>query len=152
MFQKQRYFLLSFLFFVSIVGMAAPIDSSYAKQIATRFLQHTLGSDCPELTRCHLTDTFSSYIFNFDNGFVIVAKDDSSSPIMGYSNESSFQEDAMPPLLQKSLQNRRTADVRTDVSEARKHWQTLASVPGATACNRSLQLLSRRDLLHAPHA
>lgn len=132
MFQKQRYFLLSFLFFVSIVGMAAPIDSSYAKQIATRFLQHTLGSDCPELNRCHLTDTFSSYIFNFDNGFVIVAKDNSSSPIMGYSNESSFQEDAMPPLLQKSLQNRRTADVRTDVAEARKHWQTLASENATT--------------------
>lgn len=128
MFKKQRYFLLSLLFFVSLMGTAAPIDSTYAKQIATRFLQHALNTSCPELTCSHLTNTPSSYyIFNFDNGFVIVAGDDKYSPILGYSNESSFHNDEITLLLQNSLQNRRTADVRANAADTRQHWQTLAS-------------------------
>lgn len=133
MFKSQRCFLLVFLLILVVTGTASPIDSSYAKQIATHFLQRTQGSVCLELTSLHLnSDNPSSYyIFNYDRGFIIVAGDDSQSPILGYSTETHFQENNLPPLLKKTLQVQprpsRRSENGTDFSEVHPLWQTLAS-------------------------
>ena len=43
--------------------------------------------------------TGAFYVFNADNGFVIIAGDDAYRPVIGYSNESSFDAANIPPAL-----------------------------------------------------
>ncbi|MCQ2264515.1 MAG: thiol protease/hemagglutinin PrtT [Bacteroidales bacterium] len=133
MFKSKRCFLLVFLIFLAVTGAASPIDSSYAKRIASRFLQQTRGSVCPELTYLHLhpDNPSSYYIFNYDNGFIIVAGDNNQSPILGYSTETHFQENNLPLLLKKTLQvqprQSRSTENNIENPDAHLLWQTLES-------------------------
>ncbi len=132
--KTQRYFLLTLLFLFSAAGMASPVDSNYAKQIASHFLQCVLKSSSPEL-HCLPTETGTPspyYIFNFDNGFVIVSGDDRRLPILGYSTSAPFQKNEIPLPLKATLQNqprqsRNPENPYGNSNKIHQHWQTLVS-------------------------
>ena len=78
---------------------AAPVDSSVAKKVASNFYNYELAGRNADSETPHLawvgTDEQKSgivcfYVFNFDNGFVIVSAEDKVSPILAFSQEAPF--------------------------------------------------------------
>lgn len=63
-------------------------------------------------------DSFKSlFVFNLDDGFIIISADDSSAPILGYSLTNRFETDNIPPQLrwwldEYSLQIQKNADCK----------------------------------------
>ena len=82
---------------------AKPVDASKAQRLGLNFVQHKAmfaKNDVQNLTLVHTFRTDSgmagAYVFNFDGGFVIVAANDLSSPILGYSDQGNFDYDTAP--------------------------------------------------------
>ena len=82
---------------------AKPVDVGTAQRLGLNFIQHKAmfaKSDIYDLDLAYTyradNGTATMYVFNFDGGFVIVAADDSSSPILGYSNQGNFDLDNAP--------------------------------------------------------
>ena len=76
---------------------AKPVDPAKAHRLGLNFVKHkAMFAKNPvhdmQLAYTHYADNgmATMYVFNFDGGYVIVAADDSSSPILGYSDEGSF--------------------------------------------------------------
>ena len=109
------------LLIISTVTFAKQVDEQTAKQVGQAFLSGTSGTkiqkslDNLELVykvgttnssgsdnHKKLDQTTYFYVFNAGtNGFVIVAGDDNVSPILGYSNESTFDPNNIPPNARK---------------------------------------------------
>lgn len=89
---------------------ANPVDVNTAKSVGQKFVQNKF-----ELTRSanlELVYTFtveneaSLYVFNVDNdGFVVVSADDSFRPIVGYSDDGTFDYDNIAPAMNYYLTN-----------------------------------------------
>ncbi len=82
---------------------AKPVDVTKAQRLGLNFVQHKAmfaKNDVQSLTLAHTFRTESgmtgAYVFNFDGGFVIVAANDLSSPILGYSDQGNFDYDTAP--------------------------------------------------------
>ena len=88
---------------------------AYGKQLTPNEALIRAIDVCPDLkTRAFITstepdltvvsphnDSFNSlFVFNIENGFMIVSADDSSVPLLGYSNTNNFDVDNIPPQLQ----------------------------------------------------
>lgn len=109
----RRLFVILSLF-VAIVAMAGPVDKKQAMQEAAAFLKdHPLTVDnkadgqAQTAEAVRLTDVSATlpmgekapfYIINIGDqqGFVIVSGDDRTNPILGYSDEGSFDAKRMP--------------------------------------------------------
>lgn len=82
--------------------VAAPIDKATALQSATAFMKQkgwNVGKQprmAPRKTPTQTTGNDYVYLFNSDNGFVIVSGDDQTEPILGYVEGIQFNEDEMP--------------------------------------------------------
>ncbi len=79
---------------------AKPIDSSLAYSAAQKFatVQLAVERANPELVYTAAEGAF--YVFNVgDHGFVIISGDDAHRPVIGYSDESSFDASNIPPAL-----------------------------------------------------
>ena len=82
---------------------ANPVDVTKAQRLGLNFVQHkdmfakNAVQDL-QLAYIHHADNgmATMYVFNFDGGYVIVSADDSSSPILGYSNEGQFDYASAP--------------------------------------------------------
>ena len=109
---------------VSLATWANPIDVETAQSIAADFFKSTSSQACaskrlhrpntkvdmqlvyePTMSTRTTHEAAEYYVFAPADsvGFVIVAGDDEVKPIVGYSFESSFSEDFMPPALEKLL-------------------------------------------------
>ncbi len=82
---------------------AKPVDVAKAQRLGLSFVQHKAmfakkAVQDMQLAYIHHADNGMStmYVFNFDGGYVIVSADDSSSPILGYSNEGNFAYETAP--------------------------------------------------------
>ena len=82
---------------------AKPVDMGTAQRLGRIFIQHKAmfakyAANELDLAYTYRADdgTATMYVFNFDGGFVIVAADDSSSPILGYSDRGSFDFETAP--------------------------------------------------------
>lgn len=113
--------LLVLLFYVSLNSFAAHVELSDAQKVALNFIKQNsktiqLISDS-DLTLIHsekytmLGNDFASsnltyyYVFNVGtSGFIIVAGDDASLPILAYSNESAFTLSSLPASTKKWLE------------------------------------------------
>ena len=94
------FFILSFTLF------SAPVDPTTAAKVATDFYrQQTISKSLlkqqtiPELLDVTAQTPYQHmYVFNAegDNGFVLVAGDDRSIPVLGYSDEGRFDYDNLP--------------------------------------------------------
>lgn len=82
---------------------AKPVDQETAKAVAVKFMK---TSDV-RLSTVYRTDksipTF--YVFNTNDGFVIVAADDCETPIIGYSHEGIFDPENVPVQMEDYLQD-----------------------------------------------
>ena len=82
---------------------AKPVDMGRAQRLGLNFIQHKAQFSKNAVQSLDLAYTFraengmaTAYAFNFDGGFVIVAADDVSSPIIGYSDQGNFDYSTAP--------------------------------------------------------
>jgi len=103
---KKLTIALTLLFSVNL-AFSNPIDTTTAKIIAVNFWkQNTELNRVPDFVCEPMAPTFTGfYILNStqEGGFVIVSADDRVQPILGYSEESSFDVTNMPPNLRDWL-------------------------------------------------
>ena len=85
-----------------VVGqlIASPVDVNTARQLGTKYVQSHSARQVAELTLAYTEMTESGnpavYVFNFDNGFVLVSADDVARPILSFSDEESVDPNNMP--------------------------------------------------------
>lgn len=113
----MRKLKLSFLFCLSIFCVhlcAAPVDITTAGKVAANFYRQmnpNSKSATPTLATTwqkpsSTKDLFNCfYIFNVDNGFVIVSGDDRAKPILAFSTEGNFDIQQIPESMQGLLQD-----------------------------------------------
>ncbi len=105
---RHRYLPIFITFLlVSLFAEAKEVDFAKAENIARLFHTYLYQSDASHQSiTCELTYTGKPltrsstsvpyYVFNFDAGFVIVAGDDLSTPILAYSPSQRFVSENMP--------------------------------------------------------
>ena len=100
--RKKTLVILALLLGITTL-QAKPVDVAKAQRLGLNFVQHkalfakNMVQDL-QLAYTHHADNGMAtlYIFNFDGGYVIVAADDSSSPILGYSDQGNFTYENAP--------------------------------------------------------
>ena len=102
----MKRFVLSFVFIVGIMmpSFSKPVDSSLAALAASKFAKQHFSVERQEMTLV-MTGLYDAYyIFTAaDRGFVIIAADDAYRPVIGYSDESVFDVNDIPPALMDYL-------------------------------------------------
>ena len=97
----KKLFLFVFVLIISTMALQAkPIDRNLALTAAEKFAatQFAIERTAPELVYTGQNEAF--YVFNLgDHSFVIIAGDDAHRPVIGYSDESSFDAGNIPPAL-----------------------------------------------------
>ena len=95
-----------FTFFAGILVAVAtawghPVDLGSARAVGARFLN---SSDLQFVKSYNLADgTAAFYVFNAENGFVIVSAENSTTPILAYSKAGRFEERCIPSQMQGYL-------------------------------------------------
>lgn len=100
----KKNLLFVFAFLLGVTAMQAkPIDVAQAQRLGLNFVQHKAffaKNNVLDLELAYTMRTESglttAYVFNFNGGFVIVAADDTSSPILGYSKHGIFNHETAP--------------------------------------------------------
>lgn len=81
-------------------AFAAPVHLDRAQNLGMKYVQHSLGIKSADLTLAYTKTSDSGvdalYVFNFGQGYVIVAADDRAFPILGYCDDAEFNPDNMP--------------------------------------------------------
>ena len=97
----KKCFLSIFVLAVTMMALQAkPIDRSLAMTAAQKFAtaQFAIERATPQLVYTGQEEAF--FVFNVgDHAFVIIAGDDAHRPVIGYSDESSFNASDIPPAL-----------------------------------------------------
>lgn len=137
---KFRIGLLLCLLFLCTHISAATVDSATAKIVAQNFYMSKFGKGLSQPSTITLSTSWKSvqhatsdtivcfYIFNIDNGFVIVSGDDKIYPILAFSDETSFNSTALPEnltFLMKEYAREILAVIEnpyTDNSETKSLW------------------------------
>lgn len=100
----MRRFLLTVVALLVFAGQmfAAPVDVMTAKRLGVKYLKNNVAS-AKSITDVDHVYTVSGgngvpslYVFNYENGYVIVAADDRAYPILAYSEESIFDVNHLP--------------------------------------------------------
>ena len=81
-------------------AFASPVDVNRAKSLGQKYVQQTLGMKTADLSLAY-TKTCESgmdalYVFNYENGYVVVAADDRAYPILGYCTDAAFDVNNIP--------------------------------------------------------
>ena len=99
----KKLFLFLFILFAGIFIYAKPVSFEYARIIAEKWYKHYNGNHTNDFTIKDATETkydgittYYTFVFN-SGGFVMIAADDASVPILGYSAESIFDKNNIPP-------------------------------------------------------
>jgi PKD repeat protein len=114
---------------------ASPVTMESAQQVAVNFYKHyAVGA-----TNCTVVDEYTGqyngmttyYVFIFKSGgFVMVAADDASTPILGYSTKNTFDKNNIPPNAQAwfdEYSKRISAIVSANVGNSKtiKEWKNI---------------------------
>ena len=97
---KRFLFTLMALVAGLMAAQANPVDPSMAQTAASKFFVSggvELRGGTAEMAYAEPNGAF--YVFNGANGFVIIAGDDAYRPVIGYSDESTFDAGNIPPAL-----------------------------------------------------
>ena len=100
----RRISLLCIAFFgLFLSTTACPVDLQTAQFVAVKFM----GASNAQLISTYRTNksTAAFYVFNTEDGFVIVSADDCEKPIIGYSHEGRFDPNNVPVQMEDYLQN-----------------------------------------------
>lgn len=145
----KNLLLIGLIILSGYISQASPVDAVTAGKVAGNFLK-IKSSQFPayapsslkvkEVLRLKENGTMA-YAVNFINGgFVIVAADDASQPVLGYSYEGSFSETNIPTVVAEWMNYYYTQlqDIKTNnisaTPEIREAWNQLISdepVPAA---------------------
>ena len=84
-------------------AMAHPVDQETAKDIAVKFM----GTNNVRLSTTYSIgdDVAAFYVFNTEDGFVIVSANDCETPIIGYSHEGRFDPNNVPVQMEDYLRD-----------------------------------------------
>lgn len=97
----MRNIFFSLMLLAATVVAANPVSKTTAMQVATNYFQQKTGTKAPiTLTECSATAGLEEmYLFvrQDSEGFVIVAMDDVAWPILGFSDEDSFDPTNVSP-------------------------------------------------------
>lgn len=81
-------------------AIASPVGVEQARQLGMKYLQSNATKHVANLSLSYTEMTESGtpalYVFSFDEGFVVVAADNVSQPILGYGDEGSFDPNDIP--------------------------------------------------------
>ena len=79
---------------------AAPVDENQARSCGRKFVFNSMGQKSAELSLAYTgvseKGTNAFYVFNFNQGYVVVAADDRAYPILGYSPSRPFNANNIP--------------------------------------------------------
>ncbi len=131
--------------------VASPVDVNRAQRLGQKYLQSNYAKQVSTLSLAYTEMTESGqpavYVFNADNAFVIVSADDAALPILGSSEEHSFNANDLPDGLaymlrhyarqiQYAIENNLEADAETAEQWAKveregllKGGRSVAAVP-----------------------
>lgn len=100
---RKNLLLIVALLLGIITLQARPVDVAKAQRLGLNFVQHKAmfaknNVQDMQLAYTHYADNgmATMYVFNFNGGYVIVAADNTSSPILGYSDEGNFAYETAP--------------------------------------------------------
>ena len=100
--KKNLLVILALLLGIATL-QAKPVDVAKAQRLGLNFVQHKAmfaksAVQDLQLAYTHYADNSMAtmYVFNFNGGYVIVSADDSSSPILGYSDQGNFTYENAP--------------------------------------------------------
>ena len=100
----KRISLLCIAFFgLFLSTIAHPVTLQTAQSVAAKFT----GTSDVQLVSTYRTDKSAAafYVFNTEDGFVIVSADDCETPIIGYSHEGRFDPNDIPMQMEAYLQD-----------------------------------------------
>ncbi len=139
---KKRILIITLLIFSANI-FAHPIDLQTALKVANNYFSTqlnqsqnlTLVYECKSQARNTVGNTEKNvvyyYIFNSDNGFIIVSGDDAVYPILGYSTEGKFESNKQPANIKKWLENYKqqiryviTHDIQA-TTEIKNQWNNI---------------------------
>ena len=109
---KHRFITLMLLLLgATFAAEANPVDMKTAREIGLKFLNANTKAPLRNADELQWVTTYNTnrgdaafYVFNTQDGFVIVSADDCTTPILGYSNEGHFDMENIPIQLQEYLQ------------------------------------------------
>ncbi len=92
---KKLLLSLALLLWSCQVAASKPVDETSARRIASNFYGHVSGKTVYAVTLAYVERTsehavYYAFTINKNEGFVLVAADDRSVPILGYSTTSAF--------------------------------------------------------------
>ena len=90
----KRIFIFVLLLAISFPMLAERVDQQKAQKVAETVLQDK------QLTSVSVGRFNNLYVFNGENGFVLVAADDCARPVLAYSKEFQFKAENMPETIQ----------------------------------------------------
>ncbi len=109
-----------FLSLLTFVVMANPVDKQYAEQVAVKQYALNAPSNITDYSVASVFETtyngmVTFYTFTFNaGGFVIIAADDASIPVLAYSYESNISKDTYNPAATSFMESysKEIADIR----------------------------------------
>ena len=99
----KKLLVLTWMMFALLTVMGAPITPEQARQKAAKFLSakgKTIRRTPARVSKmiANQADASSFYVFNAqnDDGFVIISGDDATDEVLGFADQGTFQEEALP--------------------------------------------------------
>ena len=99
---KKLFVLIAALVVFAGQTFAAPVDVNTAKTLGAKYLKNNVVS-AKNITDLQHVYTLSNdegvaylYVFNYDNGFVVMAADDRAYPVLGYGEDNAFDINNIP--------------------------------------------------------
>ena len=108
--KKRLITLMMLLLAAKFAAEANPVDMSLAREVGAKFVNssttmRTTANDLRHVTTYSTDNQVEAfYVFNLTNGFIIVAADDCSTPILAYSEEGQFDVNNIPVQMEGYLQ------------------------------------------------
>ncbi|MBO4874697.1 MAG: C10 family peptidase [Bacteroidales bacterium] len=107
----RKYTFIAILITLTMTAMAKHVDLETAKSVAVTFWENNVqksniyksGYEFYDIAA--QTEFTNLYIFNTNSGFVIVSSDDAAKPILGYSQQGSFDPNNIPINAREWLNN-----------------------------------------------
>ncbi len=134
------FFVLSILFFPSVLGKEVTIEM--AKTVAIKFLEernlefNSMLISNPIIVQKESISTY--YTFKFENGFIIISADNSVFPVLGYSFESNFFENNIPPAFSfwmNQLSEQILFNIQMEAKAPRKYIQIVGKISKWKFCS-----------------
>ena len=130
---KRFTLIVAMVLMMTMPMMAERVTPETARKVATTFLNNN-GAKSAQLTDLSKEAGFENlYIFNGEEGFVVMAADDCVQPILGYSLTGKFVAEGMPENLiwwlqgySDQIQDAINASLAAD-ADVKTEWQNLKS-------------------------